>query len=51
MGGILLKRWPEAGYGMAFAIGFAGLGGGFLANQWLVCQTLMWCGPLSLSIG
>lgn len=48
VGTVLLARRPGAGAGKGFAMGLAGLGGGFLANQWLVCQTLMWCGPLSL---
>ncbi|HAQ27767.1 hypothetical protein [Stutzerimonas nitrititolerans] len=29
-------------------LGFFGLLSGFLINQFVVCNTLMWCGPLSM---
>jgi hypothetical protein len=34
----------------AFLLGFGGYGGGYFMNQLLVCNTVMWCGPMSLPI-
>lgn len=34
----------------AFLLGLGGYGGGYFINQLVVCNTLMWCGPLSLPI-
>lgn len=34
----------------AFLVGLIGFGGGYFVNQLLVCNTLMWCGSLSLPI-
>ena len=31
-------------------LGFLGLLSGFFINQLIVCNTVMWCGPLSMSI-
>jgi hypothetical protein len=35
---------------VAFLFGLAGFGVGYFFNQILVCNTVMWCGPLSLPI-
>lgn len=34
----------------AFLLGLGGCGGGYFLNQLLVCNTVMWCGPISLPI-
>lgn len=34
----------------AFLLGVAGFGAGYFVNQLLVCNTVVWCGPLSLPI-
>lgn len=34
----------------AFLLGLGGYGGGYFINQLVVCNTLMWCGSLSLPI-
>ncbi|UWX04228.1 hypothetical protein H1235_02575 [Pseudoxanthomonas sp. NC8] len=34
----------------ALLLGLGGLLGGFLANQLVVCNTVMWCGPFSMDI-
>ena len=34
----------------AFLLGFGGWGGGYFINQLAVCNTVMWCGFLSLPI-
>jgi hypothetical protein len=44
----LLRRWPGPLAGLF--CGSLGLLGGFLLNQLVVCNTLMWCGPLSWPI-
>lgn len=46
----LLKRKLSAGAFASFLIGAAGFLGGFFANQLLVCNTVFWCGPLSLPV-
>ncbi|MFT3959834.1 hypothetical protein [Propionivibrio sp.] len=33
-----------------FLLGLGGYGTGYFLNQLVVCNTVMWCGPLSLSI-
>ena len=48
LGAALSRRWP--GPSTAFALGLGGLLLGFAANQLVVCNTLMWCGPLSWSL-
>jgi hypothetical protein len=35
---------------LAFLLGVAGFGTGYFLNQLLICNTVMWCGPLSLPI-
>lgn len=35
---------------VAFLLGLVGFGGGYFINQLVVCNTVMWCGPLSLPI-
>lgn len=35
---------------VAFLLGFVGCGSGYFINQLVVCNTVMWCGPLSLPI-
>ena len=45
---VLLRRHTSAGSALALVFGFAGVAVGFLINQLLVCNTVMWCGPLSL---
>jgi len=35
---------------LAFVLGLVGFGIGYFLNQLLVCNTVMWCGPLSLPI-
>jgi hypothetical protein len=32
----------------AFLLGLGGFGGGYLLNHLLLCNTVMWCGPMSL---
>ena len=34
----------------AFLLGLGACGGGYFIGQLLVCNTLMWCGPMSLPI-
>jgi hypothetical protein len=34
----------------AFLLGLGGCGGGYFINQLVVCNTVMWCGSLSLPI-
>ena len=34
----------------AFLLGLGGWGGGYFINQLVVCNTVMWCGPLSLPL-
>jgi predicted membrane protein len=44
---VLLRRHTNSGPTFALATGFAGVMIGFFINQLLVCNTLMWCGPMS----
>lgn len=44
---VLLRRHASTGPAFALIIGFAGVVVGFFINQLLVCNTVMWCGPLS----
>jgi hypothetical protein len=44
------KRHVFVGSPLATIVGFLGVSLGFLSNQLLVCNTVMWCGPLSLSL-
>lgn len=44
--GAILARWHRGGVAI-FLCGLLGLLGGFLLNQLAVCNTLIWCGPLS----
>lgn len=34
----------------AFLLGLGGCGGGYFLNQQVVCNTVIWCGPMSLPI-
>lgn len=47
---VLLRRHASTGPAFALIIGFAGIVVGFFINQLLVCNTVMWCGPLSLPL-
>lgn len=46
----VLKSKVPAGPFAAFVIGVSGLLGGFFINQLLLCNTVMWCGSLSLPL-
>ena len=35
---------------ISFLLGLGGYGGGYFINQLVLCNTVMWCGPLSLPI-
>lgn len=45
-----LRRYASAGPATALIVAFVGVSIGFFINQLLVCNTVMWCGPLSLSL-
>jgi predicted membrane protein len=47
---VLLRRVVSTGPALALVTGFSGVMVGFLINQLLVCNTVMWCGPLSLTV-
>ncbi|UNK49537.1 hypothetical protein MNR01_00360 [Lysobacter sp. S4-A87] len=42
------RRRPPASGGFAAALGFTLAG--FLLNQLIACNTVIWCGPLSLPV-
>lgn len=44
---IASKRHVFVGSFLAIVVGFLGVSVGFFCNQLLVCNTFMWCGPLS----
>jgi hypothetical protein len=41
-----IKALPGIGAVWSFVLGFGGCGVGFIAAQGLVCNTVMWCGPV-----
>lgn len=45
---ISLKRTPTKTFRIGFLFGLLGVLIGFSINQLLVCNTLMWCGSLSI---
>ena len=47
---VLLRRYVSASQVFALLAGFAGFIVGFFINQLLICNTVMWCGPLSLPL-
>lgn len=46
---VLLRRNATNGPALGFIAGIVGVTAGFLINQLLVCNTVMWCGPISFS--
>ena len=50
LAGALSKRKSVLTPFSAFLFGFGGLLGGYFANQFVVCNTVMWCGPFSLPL-
>lgn len=44
----LLKRKKAPSFIIAFCAGLFGVVFGFFLNQIIVCNTVMWCGPLSI---
>ncbi len=46
----IVKRKATITVFAAFLFGFVGLLAGYFINQLVVCNTVMWCGPLSLPI-
>ena len=47
---VLLRRYASVGPISALITGFAGVMVGFFINQLLLCNTVMWCGPISLPL-
>ena len=45
----LLRRYAYAGATMALFVGFAGVSVGWFTTQLTICNTVMWCGPLTFS--
>jgi hypothetical protein len=47
---VFIKRIDKIHLASAFGFGFVSLLAGYFINQLVVCNTVMWCGPLSLPI-
>lgn len=44
---VLLRRYVSAGPTLPLLFGFAGVSIGFFSSQLMICNSVMWCGPLS----
>jgi hypothetical protein len=50
LAGLLLRRCVSAGPVLALIVGFAGVSVGFFFSQLTICNSVMWCDPLSFPL-